>query len=288
MNKILAMAILCIVTLAPLAQADEKEDFYSQINRAVIRLEHFEAIQQKGSTNVITQNIPDGTAVFIASSNVLYVVTVRHVVEKPYDLHARVQCKNEKRGEQEVILLELPRDKWTYHENNGDQNTDYVDVAVMKIFWIQDRSIKNFRYEPKGSKDHDKNQLPMEDANPPQAILVFGFPADLGFQLLEQKPMGRFGIVSMKTGKEFLKLESGKFAEERCYLVDARLFGGNSGSPVMNQMTITDAAPRLLGLIKAANANLDFAVMEPVSRIRETLDLAKDKPMSGNWKVVGQ
>ncbi len=282
------MTILCIVTLSPLAQADEKEDFYSQINRAVIRLEHFEAIQQKGSTNVITQNIQDGTAVFIASSNVLYVVTARHVVEKPYDLHARVQCKNEKRGEQEVILLELPRDKWTYHENNGDQDTDYVDVAVMKIFWIQDRSIKHFGYEPKGSKDYDKNQLPMEDANPPQAILVFGFPADLGFQLLEQKPLGRFGIVSMKTGRKFLKLESGKFAEERCCLIDSRIFGGNSGSPVMNQMTITDQEPRLLGLIKATNTNLDFAVMEPVSRIRETLDLAKDKPMSGNWKVVGQ
>jgi len=56
----------------------------------------------------------------------------------------------------------------------------------------------------------------------------------------------------------------------------------------MNQMTITDQEPRLLGLIKATNTNLDFAVMEPVSRIRETLDLAKDKPMSGNWKVVGQ
>ena len=128
----------------------------------------------------------------------------------------------------------------------------------------------------------------MEDPDPPRAILVFGFPADVGFQLKEQKPLVRLGVVSMKTGREFLKLDSGKFAEERCCLIDARIFGGNSGSPVMNQITITDSQPRLLGLVKAANARLDFAVMEPVSRIRETLDLAKDKAKSGSWGTIGQ
>lgn len=207
-------------------------------------------------------------------------------MEKPYDLHARVQSKNQKTGKFEVILLKLPRDKWIYHDNSGDEDTRFVDVAAIKIHWIKDRSIKYFRYEPEGSKYQDKNQLPLEDPEPPRPILVFGFPADVGFQLLEQKPLARLGVVSMKTGKEFLKLNGTKFAEERCCLIDARMFPGNSGSPVMNQPRLTDSKPKLLGLVIAANNTLDFGVIEPVSRIREVLDLIRDRPKSGKWKTI--
>jgi len=295
MKKIMSILTCAILPIIAFSQTpkEQKESFYNQINRAVIRLEHIEEIRQEGSRNVIMRNIPDGTAFFVATSNTqtsntLYIVSARHVVEKPYDLHARVQCKNEKTGDNEVILLKLPMSQWTYHNNGGDKDTDYVDVAVMKLLWIQDRTIKHFRYEPKGSSEEKINQLPLDDYEPPQSILVFGFPADVGFTLMEQKPLAHLGVISMKTGKKFLKLDSGKYAEERCCLIDARIFGGNSGSPVMNQISVVDSQIKLLGLVKAINNSLDFAVMEPVSRIRETIDLAKDKKKLGSWETIGQ
>ena len=264
----------------------EEEALYAQLNRAVIRLEHVEVVHQEKAAAPIVRNVPDGTAFFVTSGNELYVVSARHVVEKPYDLHARVQSKDRKTGQIEVILLELPRNGWVYHDNFGDADTRFVDVAVMKIPWIKSRSIKHFRYESKGSKDKDKNQLPFEDPEPPRPILVFGFPGDVGFQLLGQKPLGRLGVISMKTGKEFLKFDAKKFAEERCCLIDARMFPGNSGSPVMNQPRLGDSKPKLLGLVIASNTSLDFGVIEPVSRIRETLDLASDKSKLGHWKPI--
>jgi hypothetical protein len=291
-HRVIFLLCIILVFFASSATSEElQEHFYDQLNRAVIRLEHLETINKEGTKEILVKNVPDGTAFFVFTNNVftnndLFIVSARHVVEQPYDLHARVQCRNEKTGEREVILLRLPRSEWTFHENKGDKDTYYVDVAVMKLFGIKDRSIKGFRYEPKGSPEQNKNQLPMEDPEPPQAILVFGFPANVGFELMEQKPLARLGVVSMKTGKKFIKLDSGKFAEERCCLIDARIFGGNSGSPVMNQMIIGDSEPRLLGLVEAVNIGLDFAVMEPVSRIRETLDLAKDKAKAGSWEEI--
>ena len=273
------------VFLRPLtsAHSEEKEPLYQQLCRAVIRLEHVELAQQDGKP--VIKYTPDGTAFFVQSGDDLYVVSARHVVEKSHHLQSRVESKNRETGQPEVVLLELPRERWTFHSDQGDSDTRYVDVAVMKIPWIKDRSIKAFRYEPKDSKDHEKNQLRPEDPTPPDSILVFGFPADVGFQLLEQRPLARLGVVSMVTGKEFLKWEN-KFAEQRCCLIDARMFSGNSGSPVMNKQDITDPKPALFGLVIATNPGLDFGVMEPVSRIRETLDLARPTEKAGHWKII--
>jgi len=278
MNKIKVTVFLCLILLPYLTQADEKEDLYSQLNRAIIRLEHLEAIQREGSPNVITQNKPDGTAFFVQSGTSLFVLSARHVVEQPYDLHARVECLNTESGNKEIILLKLPRKRWVFHPNNGNRETHFVDVAAMKIGWInKDRTIKVFRYEPPDSKNKDQNQLPLDDPLPPRSILVFGFPSDIGFQLLEQRPLGRAGIIAMQTGKKFLKLSImgvHKFVEERCYVIDAEAFPGNSGSPVMNQTSVLDSKLQLLGMLTASNQNMDYAVVEPVSRIREVLDLA--------------
>ena len=68
-----------------------------------------------------------------------------------------------------------------------------------------------------------------------------------------------------------------KYAEERCFIIDAEIFPGNSGSPIMNQTTLSDRKLQLLGLISASNIKMDFAIVEPVSRIREVIDLAKQQ-----------
>jgi len=280
-SRFAVSAILLLVCLSSLAE--EKEPLYKQMCRAVVRLEHIQLAQQGGRPAI--QFAPQGTAFFVAHSNQLYIVSARHVVNKPHDLQARVESLRNDTNQTEVILLQLPHEKWVFHQNDGDADTHPVDVAVMKIHWIKDRSIKHFLYAPPDATDRKKNQLPLEDPEPPQPILVFGFPSDVGFGLLEQRPLGRLGVVSMKTDKEFLQWD-GKFGEERCCLIDARIFRGNSGSPVMNQMRITDSKPRLLGLVSAANNTLDFGIMAPVSRIRETIDRARSMDAAGSWKLI--
>jgi len=49
----------------------------------------------------------------------------------------------------------------------------------------------------------------------------------------------------------------------------------------MNEIGPLSGGPKLLGLVIASNNRMDFAVMEPVSRIREVLDLAKEQPTEG-------
>jgi Trypsin-like peptidase domain len=261
------------------AQPVGAENFYSQISRTVIRLEHFEQTIREGSKKVDWKNKSDGTGFFVRSGDDLFVVSVRHVVERPYDLHARVECLNIETGKKERLLLKLPRKEWVFHPVKGDKETYFVDVAAMKIAWPEDKTLMYFRYEPEAGEGKALNQLPFEDPNPPMSVLAFGFPLNIGFELAEQRPLGRAGIISMKTGKKFLKLTfaNGKrFAEERCYLVDLEAFPGNSGSPILNHNSIF-YNPQLIGILSAANPSLDYAVVEPVSRIRETLDVAREQ-----------
>ena len=270
---IIEISFICLA----IEQTEKKEDFYSQLCRGIIRLEHNEEIKEKSSNKITNITRPDGTAFFVRSGDDLFVVTARHVVEKEYDLHARVQCKNRITGDNEVILLKLKRDKWVFHPEDESIDTNYVDVAVMKISWIPDRGTKMFRYELPNTEEANKNQLPFEDPLPPDSILIFGFPLDIGFKLSEQKPLGRLGIVSMVTGNKFLKINN-KFAEEKAMIIDAKMFPGNSGSPVINQLSLLQVEIKLLGLVIATNENLDFGIIEPVSRIRETIEIAKEGP----------
>lgn len=286
--------ILFFFFLGDLAKAeyqhDEKESFYSKSNRIIIKLEHPEKITSKASDKIRDQDKPDGTAFFVQSREELYIVTARHVAEKGYDLHAKVRSINLRTGEIEVILLNLPRNRWVYHPGQGDGDTRYVDVAVMKINWMMDYQVMTFLYGIEKQKEVKGNQLPLKDPEPPQPVLVFGFPSEIGFELTEQRPLGRLGIVSMVAGSKFLKME-GKFVEERACLVDIEAFPGNSGSPVINQFNlVTDPKIRLLGLLIGTNPRKHYAIIEPVSRIRETLEIVKAQSLEGLnfWSLIGK
>ena len=254
---------------------EEKEPFYSQISHAVIRLEKYVSSVNNDGSIATTEIAPVGTAFFVEDTNNgrMYVVTARHVAEQKFDLHARVEVFNEKTKNYEVIMLNLPRVNWTFHPLEGDSDTFYVDVAVMKVSYPAnsevERTFRSFKYNLTDSK---ANQLPDKDPSPPEQVLVFGFPEDIGFQLLEQRPMGRSGIVSMYTGKKYLKISASKLAEEKCLLLDIKIKGGNSGSPV-----IGNPSSNLVGVLIAGDA--DTALIEPASRIRETLEIAKKKPI---------
>jgi len=282
----LGVIVLILLFVSISRSEQSKESLYSQICRAVIRLEHHELVSQEKVQQKIIKNVADGTAFFVKSQNQVFVVTARHVAEKPYDLYARVKTKNAQTGHEKIFLFKIPKDKWIYHNDIGDDETRFVDVAVMRIKTKHNWNIVNFRYESLTSSERDKNQLPMDDAEPPQSILVFGFPANVGFELIEQYPIVRLGIISMKAGGKFIKLKGKKYFEERACLIDASIFPGNSGSPVMNEINILDSNPRLLGLVIATNEALDYAIIEPTSRIRETIDQAMDSEPQGDWDDI--
>ena len=275
------------------SQQEEQESFYAKSNRLIFRLEHLErTIDYSGeaSGQFKEQQKSDGTAFFVQSGEELYVVTARHVAEKGYDMQAKVRSINLKTGGIEVIILNLPRKRWVYHPRRGDTDTRYVDVAVMKINWMLDHQVMTFLYDADKGKEARGNQLFLQDPEPPQPVLVFGFPSEIGFELTEQRPLGRLGIISMVTGSKFLKME-GKFVEERACLVDIEAFPGNSGSPVINQFNpVVDPQIRLLGLLIGTNSRMHYALIEPASRIRETLEIAKKQSTQGLifWSLNGK
>ena len=93
---ILVALIFSCVTVSAAEDKKEEEPLYTQLSRGVIRLEHNELVYKEKAEKAITRNLPDGTAFFVRSGNYFYVVSARHVVEKRYDLHARVHCINNK------------------------------------------------------------------------------------------------------------------------------------------------------------------------------------------------
>lgn len=264
---LLVLALVYIFDFSLLCQ--EKEKFYDEISRTVIHLEHV------NSAINVSETKPDGTAFFCARGDKLFIVTARHVAEKNYDLQARVNVKNIITNEIEVILLKLSKDRWIFHNDDGDIETHYVDVAAQRIPWIKDRNIKQFRYGISESEIEafKKNLFAEEDPLPPQSILSFGFPVNIGYELYEKRPFGRQGIVAMVAGEKFMKFKNGKYANSKNIILDLNIFSGNSGSPVMNNK----GKPFLFGLIIATNTKYNFAVMEPISRIKEVLDITKEQ-----------
>jgi hypothetical protein len=272
MTRIALAALALLMFLSSLAQAaDEKEPFYSQIGRSVVRLEHTTESLSEGNVKPISTNYPDGTGFFVWSGGRLFLFSARHVVDTDHDLHARVKVYNETSKKSEILLLKLPRGNWIFHPDKGDEKTNPVDIAVIKLTLpVREGfagSIKGFAYEP---GDAEASQISFEDALPPEQVITFGFPGDTGFQLLEQRPMARFGIISMHTGEKFIKVDNKNYANERCDILDIKAFPGNSGSPVIS----ASVGPQILGVLIASNSS-DIAIMEPASRIIELLEVAR-------------
>lgn len=276
-----------VTTYSSYAQTTEqaKESFYQQLTRLVIRLQ-----------NPSTEN-PLGTAFFVIhrrDNKHYYVVTARHVVEKRLDVKARVPSQLKDSGKTEIIELRIPRDQWFFHPdstrktkfNDKEELLFPVDVAIAKLPAIADRRIRALAYCPLPcSPDEKESQFLSSDPEPPTRVIVWGFPVDIGFTLDEQRPLGRLGLIAMVANEPFIRT-NGILRDERVFLLDAPIFPGNSGGPVLTFPVI--GKTRLAGLISASNPKLGFAIAEPVSRIAEVLDIAfvdKAKPKA-SWRLI--
>ena len=263
-----ALLLLLFAVIHNAEAGDNIESFYTKIGRTVVRLEHFYSILTEGNDTYIIKNYSDGTGFFVTSDDRLYLVTARHVADTDHDLHARVKIRNSITNKDEILLLRIPRTHWVFHPDNGNDKVNAVDVAVVKL----PVPVKEGKFIGEFTAFSD-DQLPLADALPPDQVVTFGFPGDIGFKLFEQRPMGRFGIVAMYTGENFIKIGD-KFANSRCSVLDIKVFAGNSGSPVFSAGDDT----KLLGVLIASNSS-DIAIMEPASRIKEVIDTAKNIPI---------
>lgn len=258
------------------AAPDKRPSFYTQLTRGVIRLEYEELTRTfLGKKQWVSRTA--GTGFFVLTDRGVFLVTARHVVDAPYAVRARVPTLRRADGATEVVELRVPREAWVFHpqgrrELSAGKTVAAVDVAVAPVPLPAGHWVKTLGYCPEPCTGSIVDQFAARDPEPPKMVLVFGFPLDLGFELAEQRPMARSGIVSLVAGDYFLERE-GAYVDPRAVLIDAPIYPGNSGSPVFSNPE-TSGRFELLGLITAANASFDYAVAAPRSRVAETLEAA--------------
>jgi Trypsin-like peptidase domain len=247
---------------------------YEKFSRAIIKLRHDERVHLVGSNKLKTNVIQDGTAFLLSNRNDLFVVSARHVVDKNYDLYANVKATNNETGMINNFLLKLPRHSWVYHPNQGNENTHYVDVAVMKISLLPAHDIVAFQYRPQWGNTFD---FTSHKQSTPLPVLICGFSGENGFRLSEARPLSTLGIIpAVKDNSKSFKISNGKFVEDKAFIVDAEISGGKSGSPVFqpDPPLFFRNDMRIIGLVIGADKSMGLAIVEPASRIEETLDLA--------------
>jgi trypsin-like peptidase len=259
------------------AVCKKQEMVYEDFSRAIIKLKHDKRVHLVGSNKIRTNIIPDGTAFLLYSRKDLFVVSARHVVDKNYDLYANVQAKDSETGLIKNVLLKLPRLSWVYHPDQGNENTHYVDVAVIKIDLLPGHELFTFHYSPQWGNTVD---FTSHKQRTPIPVLICGFSGDKKYRLSEARPLSRLGIIpAFKDHSKSFKISNGKFVENKAFLIDTEISGGNSGSPVFqpDHPLFFRNDMRIIGLVIGADESMRLAIVEPESRIEETLDLARKR-----------
>ncbi len=277
------LAALVCLTLFGCKFQPAGDPFYQHLARTVVRLE---LVLGDSSTD----RKSGGTGFFVIYQDALYLVTARHVVDFGKPMNARIPAQRQDAPQLDVIELHLPQKAWVAHPSEPTELADIgqssappptvrpVDVAVARVPWPPTHQLAPIR------------TLVATDPEPPEQVLVFGYPHNLGFHLIEQRPLGREGMVAMVAKAPYIwyqsnrKYSSGSYADGRVLALDVRIFSGNSGSPVLPAAGV-DKELVLLGLIAGGDKQLDIAVAEPASRIRETLEFAhtQDRSPQAKW-----
>ena len=289
--------VLCIVALMSVAtslateQEQPKESFYSQMIRAVVRLEEHQSTCTPGREWAVEKDMPVGSAFFVRDRlpgegdkeiNRFFIVTARHVVERRADLFARVQVGP---GTAETAVLILPRSLWVFHPTPAPRDYLPIDVAVMQI--PPTSFLKAFLHcaaenNPAGCgvDKATKNPFQNQVGEPPAAMdraVFFGFPGgDVGTRAVD--PFVRSGIVAYTAPNPDLRIDGRQIADDTVFLVDSPSFPGNSGGPLIREQLPLAGGVHLWGLVTAGNMiGRDYAIVTSVKGIRETLLHAREK-----------
>lgn len=274
------------------------------IDCAVIRILNpkFKAINS--NSPVYRAGIPLGSGFLINWKNDLFIVTARHVAEADNDLLGVVRVKNKKNNCIERYKIKLQKDCWIFHPEGGNNNTHYVDVAIMKINWLEGFEIKTFDYNEDFLDEKILNDVLINRGiEKPYLLTVYWWTSDISeAQLDPSRPMSIPTDLSMKVPKLKYKLKYKNATinfEEKAIFCKGDAFHGNSGAPVIDMMPWDRPKRKLLGLVVASdidnfvnwegNKPAGLIVIEPITRIKEVLYFARDYEnnfKNHNWSLL--
>lgn len=270
---------------------DPKESFYSQMIRAVVRLEEHQSTCTPGREWAVEKDVPVGSAFFVRDRlpgegekeiNNYFIVTARHVVEHRADLFARVVIGP---ATTQTAVLILPRTLWVFHPATMPQDRLPIDVVVMKI--PPTPFLKAFLHcsaedNPGGCGVDESTKKPFKNqvGLPPNVMdraVFFGFPGgDVSTQACD--PFVRGGLVAYAASNPELRIDGRQLTDDAVFFVDSPAFPGNSGGPLIREQLPLAGGVQLWGLVTAGNTiGRDYAIVTSVKRIRETLLHAREK-----------
>jgi hypothetical protein len=229
------------------------------------------------------KRVPMGTAFFVGFDVgyngylAMYAVTARHNIELSVGsgpLYLRV---NERKGDYRD--LEVPQPEWTAHPAS--------DVAIRPVAWLPWMDHAFITGEDMVRRgDHASSVFKAGD----DVIMAGLFRQRFGTRRME--PILRFGNIALMPGSP-LSIELPLLAEPldvEAILIEARSWGGQSGSPVMvDRSKYGGPGPMLLGLIHGhdvekdvdatqgvkVSMNAGVAIVIPAQHILETLALGE-------------
>jgi len=270
------------------AQTAEEEPYYSQLTRAVVRLEQHVSTCVPGLEWSREDNVTVGSAFFVQDSfkaeSRFFIVTARHVVENALgSLFARVQ---KSATSKDYAVLILPKSLWTFHPTATPQGHFPVDVAVMQI--TLQPFIKAFLNCPSSGKDgecgrDDKTNKPNENqlvGSPSvlERVIFLGFP---GGEVVKDdlEPFARGGLVAYTTtSPDYLSIENRPYARGAAYLIDATTLSGNSGGPVLREPLPLKGGVYVWGLVTGGSRpelGRHYTIVTRPEKIAETLEHAR-------------
>lgn len=245
-----------------------------------------------------------GSGFLVSWKNDLFIVTARHVAEADNDLLGVVRVKNKKNNCIERYKIKLQKDCWIFHPEGGNNNTHYVDVAIMKINWLEGVEIKTFDYNEDFLDEKILNDVLINRGiEKPYLLTVYWWTSDIGSaQLDPSRPISIPTDLSMKVLKLKPKLKYKNTTinfEEKTIFCKGDAFHGNSGAPVIDMMPWDRPKRKLLGLVIATdidnfvnwegNKPAGLIVIEPITRIKEVLCIARDYKnnfKNDNWSLL--
>ena len=243
-----------------------------------------------------------GSGFLINWKDDLFIVTARHVAEADNDLIGIVRVKNKKNDCIEGYKIKLQKDCWISHPEGGNNNSHYVDVAIMKINWLEGFEIKTFDY----NEDFLDEKILIDvlinrGIEKPYLLNVYWWTTDIGeAQLDPSRPISIPTDLSMKAHKLPLKWDNTIINfEEKVIFCKGDVYHGNSGGPVIDMMPFDKPKRKLFGLVIATdidnfvnwegNKPAGLIVIEPITRIKEVLYFARDYENNfkdDNWSLL--
>ena len=217
-----------------------------------------------------------------------YLITNKHVVNDTAKVYARFNSLGSDLVKDYDISLRNNKGEKLYSEH-PDVLADVIAIQIAPQVLINDKSI--FGYID--LDDHALTLQQMQDTGVNEGSLVYslGFPMNLVSEI--KAPICRLGCISRITDAFLIK--------DKCipFLVDAQVFPGNSGGPIISRPeyvsiagTPCNSGANLIGILSAyipykttlINAqtgeptmiqqeNSGLTVVHPVDRIKETVEL---------------